>query len=211
MLKEEDVSSQVLDHLGLVASVIKDIGLIEKIDARIPLSKSKGAKVTIGQRVSAMILNGLGFMDDRLYMFPTFLENKPVHRLFEDNVCATDFNDDALGRGLDEIFNFGVTQLFSELAFDIGVAQHLLGRGAHFDTTSLSLYGEYGSDDKGASNEAEPTELPARKAPIDITYGYSKANRPDLKQVVLNLATTGVANFPIWMESCSGNVSDKVV
>lgn len=207
MLKEEDVSSQVLDHLGLVASVIKDIGLIEKIDARIPISKSKGAKLTIGQRVAAMILNGLGFMDDRLYMFPDFLQNKPVHRLFDKDVRATDFNDDALGRGLDEIFDFGVTQLFSELAFDIGVAQHLLGRSAHFDTTSLSLYGEYGSDDKGVSNQEES----AHKAPIDITYGYSKANRPDLKQVVLNLATTGAANFPIWMESCSGNSSDKVI
>jgi transposase len=212
MLKEENVSSQVLDHLGLVASVIKDIQLIEKIDAHIPLSKAKGAKLTIGQRVAAMILNGLGFMDDRLYMFPNFLQNKPVNRLFDDTVRAADFNDDSLGRGLDEIFDFGVTRLFSELAFDIGVAQGLLGRGAHFDTTSLSLYGEYGTDGKGTSSQGEPiTDLSTRKTPIDVTYGYSKANRPDLKQVVLNLATTGAANFPIWMEACSGNSSDKVV
>ena len=44
-----------------------------------------------------------------------------------------------------------------------------------------------------------------------VIYGYSKANRPDLKQVVLNLATTGVANFSIWMEACDGNASDKAV
>ena len=72
IIKEENASSQVLDHLGLVASVIKDIGLISKIDERIPVSKEKGAKLTIGQRVAAMILNGLGFMDDRLYVFPGF-------------------------------------------------------------------------------------------------------------------------------------------
>ena len=63
IIKEENASSQVLDHLGLVASVIKDIGLISKIDERIPVSKEKGAKLTIGQRVAAMILNGLGFME----------------------------------------------------------------------------------------------------------------------------------------------------
>lgn len=91
ILKEENVSSQVLDHLGLVASVIKDIGLIEKIDRRIPVSKEKGARLTIGQRIAAMILNGLGFMDDRLYMFPKFLENKPVSRLFDGSVSAADF------------------------------------------------------------------------------------------------------------------------
>ena len=212
ILKDENASSQALDHLGLVASIIKDIGLIHKIDERIPVSKKKGAKLTIGQRVAAMILNGLGFMDDRLYMFPDFLENKPVNRLFDDSVCAADFNDDSLGRGLDAVFEFGVTPLFSELAFDIGVEQNLLGRSAHFDTTSLSLYGEYGDDEKGESKkESSIIDAPPSKAAIDVAYGYSKANRPDLKQVVLNLATTGAANFPIWMEACSGNASDKVV
>ena len=198
IIKEENASSQVLDHLGLVASVIKDIGLISKIDERIPVSKEKGAKLTIGQRVAAMILNGLGFMDDRLYMFPQFLENKPVHRLFDGNVCAADFNDDSLGRGLDEVFKFGVTKLFSELAFDIGIDQNLLGRSAHFDTTSLSLYGDYLDDEKAVSDSSDtaaPAANSSDKTPIDVTYGYSKANRPDLKQVVLNLATTGVANF----------------
>lgn len=214
IIKEENASSQVLDHLGLVASVIKDIGLIAKIDKRIPVSKEKGAKLTIGQRVAAMILNGLGFMDDRLYLFPTFLENKPVTRLFDDKVCATDFNDDSLGRGLDAVFDFGVTSLFSELAFDIGVDQNLLGRSAHFDTTSISLYGDYLDDEKAGSNAsgaAAPATNSSANTPIDVTYGYSKANRPDLKQVVLNLATTGVANFPIWMEACDGNASDKAV
>ena len=205
----------MLDHLGLVSSVIKDIGLIEKIDKRIPLSKEKGAKLTIGQRVAAMILNGLGFMDDRLYMFPKFLENKPIGRLFDDSICAADFNDDSLGRGLDAIFNFGVTTLFSEIAFDIGVEQKLLGRSAHFDTTSMSLYGQYTGDEQtslsASSEEATLAAATSSTGAIDVTYGYSKANRPDLKQVVLNLATTGAANFPIWMEACSGNASDKVV
>lgn len=217
ILKEENVSSQVLDHLGLVASVIKDIGLIEKIDRRIPVSKEKGARLTIGQRIAAMILNGLGFMDDRLYMFPKFMENKPVSRLFDDSISAADFNDDSLGRGLDAVFDFGVTPLFSELAFDIAVNQNLLGRSAHFDTTSLSVYGEYQNGESASfdataedTTSTVPAPPPSRQA-IDVTYGYSKANRPDLKQVVLNLATTGAANFPIWMEACSGNASDKVV
>jgi len=32
----------------------------------------------MGQRVTGMILNGLGFINDRLYMFPEFLKNKPI-------------------------------------------------------------------------------------------------------------------------------------
>jgi transposase len=139
ILKEAETSGQQLDHLGLVASVIKRLKLIERIDARVPVSKEKGAKVSIGQRVAAMILNGLGFRDDRLYLFPEFLANKPIARLIAPGLVAADFNDDALGRGLDALFNYGETKLFSELAFHIGVEEQLLGPTAHFDTTSLSL------------------------------------------------------------------------
>ena len=41
--------------------------------------------------------------------------------------------------------------------------------------------------------------------------GYSKSKRHDLKQMVLNLATTGKSAFPIWIEANSGNSSDKKV
>ena len=106
ILKAEDVSGQGLDHLGIVSSVIARLKLVEKINARLPVSKEKGAKVSMGQRVAAMILNGLGFTDDRLYLFPDFLKNKPVERLLGKGLQAADFNDDATGRCLDEITDY---------------------------------------------------------------------------------------------------------
>ncbi len=39
-------------------------------------------------------------------------------------------------------------------------------------------------------------------------HGYSKAHRPDLKQVMLSLTQGGAANIPLWMESLDGNTSD---
>lgn len=144
MINEEDISGKVLDHLGLVAATLEKIGLIEKIDERIPLNNSK---TTMGQRVAAMIFNGLGFIDDRLYMFPQFLDNKPIDRMFKGKVKAEYFNDDALGRCLDAINEYGVTKLFSEVAFMIGVEQKLIGRTFNIDTTSLMVYGEYEESD----------------------------------------------------------------
>ena len=110
---DKDIDGKVLDHLGLVASTIDKLGIIEKIDKALPMPTNKGVKVTMGQRVAAMILNGLGFMDTRLYMFPEFLQNKPVDRLIEKSIEAEDFNDDALGRCLDAIHEYGVNKLFS--------------------------------------------------------------------------------------------------
>lgn len=196
---------QELDHLGLVASVINRLQLIEKIDARIPVSKEKGAKVTMGQRVAAMILNGLGFTDDRLYLFPDFFQNKPVERLFGSGLKASDFNDDAMGRSLDEITEYGTTPFFTEISFEVGLAERLLGPSAHFDTTSLTVFGEYESNLVDVGENNKETEQP-----FTITHGHSKAHRPDLKQMVLNLATTG-SGFPIWMEAHSGNASDKKI
>ncbi len=47
------------------------------------------------------------------------------------------------------------------------------------------------------------------KTTINITHGHSKDHRPDLKQLVLSLTTTGDSSFPIWLEALSGNSSDK--
>ena len=206
-LNDKQVKIQPLDHLGLVSATIEKLKLVEKIDKRLPVAKNKGAKVTMGNRVKAMILNGLGFIDDRLYMFPEFLEKKPVDRLFSDNLKANDFNDDVIGRCLDEIYDYGVTKLFSELAFEVGAENNLLGKAANFDTSTISVYGEY---DNG-NNEASTENNSASKKPIEITRGFSKDKRFDLKQMVINLATTGASGFPIWMEAHSGNASDKTI
>ena len=101
VLTDKNISGKVVDHLGLVAVTIEKIKLMEKIDARLPL---KRAKTTMGERVVSMIYNGLGFIDDRLYMFPEFLENKPVDRLFERELKAEFFNDDVM-KSLEHIVN----------------------------------------------------------------------------------------------------------
>lgn len=195
-LSEQNFSTKHIGHLGLVADKIDELNLIELIDQRLPVSATHGAKVSHGERVAAMIFNGLGFIDSRLYLFPEFLEDKAIDRLFNRELDVNYFNDDALGRCLDSISNYGATKLFTEIAFLIGQKKKLLGKSVHIDTTTLSLYGEYDTDE---INEDSPHPK----------QGYAKSGRHDLKQMVLLLATTGAASFPIWMESHSGNASDQ--
>jgi transposase len=189
-----------LGHLGIVAAMINELGITDKIDKRLPISKEHGAIVTIGQRVSAMILNGLGFLNDRLYMHPKFFEDKPVSRLFGEGIKAEHFNDDALGRALDKIYEYGTTKLYSEIGFEIAQERGLLGKTARIDTTSFSLEGDYETELDSNDSENQP--------PL-ITYGHSKDHRQDLKQVMLSLTCTGPAGFPLWMEALDGNSSDK--
>ena len=77
-LNRDTVSSEQLGHLGLVAATIRELGIIEKIDARLDLNERKGGLFSYGRRVAAMVLNGLGFMNSRLSMTPIFFKTSPL-------------------------------------------------------------------------------------------------------------------------------------
>lgn len=194
LVRAKDISTEVIDHHGLVAAVSRDLGISEKINKRIG-SKDPRRKIQPGLAAVAMIINGLGFTNRRLYLTPQFFQSKAISFLFEEQVCADDFDDHALGKCLDEIADYGASRLYGEVAFEISMEQGLLGPRGHLDTTSFSLHGEYEDD--------------STEQMIEVTYGYSKDYRPDLKQVMMSLTMTGPANLPIWMEPLSGNSSDK--
>jgi transposase len=202
---EADVSytPERLDHLGIVAGICREIGLAELLDGHTEPSRQR---VSVGTATVAMVLNGLGFSNRRLYLVPQFFENKPVERLLGDGVKASDLNDDCLGRTLDRLYDHDVTRLFAGIArrarevfVDIGK------RRVHVDTTSFSVSGEYDGDHRSQGEEEETDE-----ALINITHGYSRDHRADLKQWMLALATTHEGDIPLFMKPLDGNSSDKV-
>ncbi len=128
---KQDKSSQGLENLGILAGVVKKIKLVDRIDSCIPVSKEKGSKVTMGERVLSMIFNGLGFIDSMLYMLSDFLKTKPVNRIIGPHLTPEDFTDDSLGRCLDAIHDFGTTKFISTILFLISSEMKLLGRTLH--------------------------------------------------------------------------------
>ncbi|OZG31334.1 hypothetical protein RiCNE_12740 [Rickettsia endosymbiont of Culicoides newsteadi] len=70
----ETIRTEQLGHLGIVSASIKQLGLIKEIDALLPVSRKKGAKVTMGERVAAMILNGLGFLKVLSHLLPVIFK-----------------------------------------------------------------------------------------------------------------------------------------
>jgi transposase len=185
--------TQRIDHLGIVTGICQDISLIEKIDAQV---KASDRKVSCGRGTQAMILNALGFVGRALYLMPDYLHNKPVDLLIDPNLTAEDFNDDTLGRCLDDLYTAGVTEVFYQVASHALHVYGIRSRFVHLDSSSFHLHGAYDTDE------------PEREA-ISVTYGYSKDHRPDLKQVVLQLITHHKSALPTWLEVLSGNSNDK--
>jgi len=191
----EKLRVERLDHLGVISGVIKDLGLIERIDARIVPDADEA--ITTGEAVAGMILNGLGFSQRPLSLTPQFFVNKPLERLFRPGVCADHFNRFKLGRSLDKVFTYGCDILFSELSLAACQQEGVDRRFRHVDTTTFSLHGDYVPE----SDEQA----------ILITPGHSKDHRPDLKQAVLELMTAQDGGIPLVSQSWDGNASDNVI
>jgi transposase len=181
-----------LDHLGVVASVIKDLGIVEMVDARLGLHDQE--EITAGEAVAGMILNGLGFSDRPLTLPPQFFVHKPLDLLFREGVRAEMFNRFKLGRTLDEAHTYGGDLLFSALSLAVCSQERIETRFTHLDTTSFSLTGDYVPD----------SEEPA----MAITHGDAKEHRPDLKQAVLELRVSPDGGVPLRSKSWDGNASD---
>jgi transposase len=191
----EAVRVERLDHLGLIASVINDLGLVSMIDAR--LKPDDQEEITPGEAVKGMILNGLGFANRPLSLTPQFFANKPLDLLLRPGVEADMFNRFKLGRTLDEVNTYGCDLLFSEIALAVCQHESIDQRFSHLDTTSFSLTGAYVPE--------------SDQQAIAITHGYSKDHRPDLKQAVLELMVSQDGGVPLVSKTWDGNASDSQV
>ncbi len=187
-----NITTNSLDHLGLVAGVFDKLGISKVIDELIP--KNRDHRLPHSEIIKGLVLNGLGFVERRLYIFPSYFENLALERLFGPGVLASDFNEDNVGRTLDRIYSYGSTKLFNQIALrcmqEFSFDTNLL----HVDTTSFSVHGEYEGDDC----------MPA----IEITLGYPKDGRWDLNQFVLSLVSNQ-HGIPLFVKAHSGNKSDK--
>lgn len=190
-----EIKIERLDHLGIVAGVIKDLGIIELIDKNILPDDRE--EVTTGESVAAMIINGLGFSDRPMSLTPQFFENKPIDNLLREGIKAEHLNRFKLGRSLDKLSEYGCDILFNKIAYEVCINQGIDMKYTSLDTTNFSLEGEYLPD----IDEQE----------VKITYGYSKAKRPDLKQVVLELMVSQDGGIPFISKSWSGNRSDNEI
>lgn len=189
--------TQDLDHFGIIAGVCEKIDLIGQIDARI---SDTGRKVSVGQAVQAMVLNGLGLTGRAMYLTPEFYESKPVDVLIGEGIEAHDLNSDSLGKALDRLHEAGITELFATISVHALRCYGIDVRFAHLDTTAFSLQGEYDFEQEEETDEEQA---------ITITYGHSKDHRPDLKQAILGMICANRTSIPIYLGAISGNTSDK--
>lgn len=174
-MANSEIYAYTAHYLPLLSRIMQQMELPNTINKVIDKEDSQ-ATVDTGTIVAGLILNILSDSKIRLYLLPRFFEDKPMPLLFPWNpeVKPSEFNEDRAGRVLDEIYAAGAQKVFSAVSGQ-GLKLYDIGTDTlHVDTTSKSFYGVY---DVGVDS------------PIEITRGFSKDHRPDLKQILFGVGT----------------------
>lgn len=186
-----------LGPLPLVNHFIERIGLEDMLDQHV---KSDARCAVPHARALGVLLRSF------------IVEREPVYRQQETvygfasgmfGLSAKEMDhlgDDRLGRALDRLFDCDRAALLTEVVLAVGTRFGLRFDELHNDSTSISLCGSY--------RAATGRTIRARTAPA-ITYGHSKAHRPDLKQLLFILTMSADGNVPVAFRCTDGNVSDS--
>lgn len=189
-----------LGHLPLVMGVFRNIGMSDIIDHAI--GQDNRSIVSCGECVST-ILSGVFVGAHSLWRLEDRLSAYDMRTVMQDNSFdLARFPEERLAKALDDLYAFGLDKLMTAIAlqaiksYDIGMDT------VHFDTTSLSFYGAYESDDPWSM-------IDGIQPPPKVTYGHSKAHRPDLKQVLFGQLISSDGGIPLIGKALDGNMSDN--
>ncbi len=219
MHQATEITVSNLDHLGLIAGLVDEIGIVQKINELI--GEQPGEIVSPGQAVKAMIINGLGHVWAPLYLFPKFFEGKAIEHLMGEGIQASHLNEYRYSRVLDKLYLAGSSQIFTTIAASAAQKFEIDTETSHLDSSSFHLHGKYESELASVSviesetaldrGDGESTKPLSSTVPIKITYGYSRDHRPDLKQFILDLICSSDGDVPLFLRVGSGNESDRAV
>ena len=140
-----------------------------------------------------------------LYSMRSFWEKAECTAWFGSNkISPEQLNDDVYARLLDRLAESNMRGIVETVALRLRNAHGINVSTVHFDTTSVSVQGDYEEteEERGEENEDELESV------FEINRGHSKDHRPDLKQIKIGLAVQE-NGLPLTGELLSGNTSDK--
>jgi transposase len=168
----QEIEVYQVHHLPIVKVYADKLGLVEVVNQLVPTEMA----VDPGTVVLGPILATLSRRSP-LYRLQDLFAQHDTELLLGKAIPTEAFNDDTVGRVLDRLYDTGMVKLCTACAVRADQVFGLDKRYAHFDTTSVSIYGDY----------LPPEAQQEQEVPFTITYGYSKDKRPDLKQFVLSI------------------------
>src|SRR6266849_7512082 len=132
------IEAYQVQHLPIVKAYADKIGVVEAINQVVPTERA----IDPGTIVLGMILDTLSGRSP-LYRLEEFLACQDTALLLGKAVAPSAFDDDTVGRVFDRLYDTGTMQVCTACAVRADQVLHCDKRSVHFDTTSVSVYGDY--------------------------------------------------------------------
>jgi len=186
------------DYHPVLGQLMNEMDLADVINRVMDIPGSQ-ANIDVGTFVCLFIHHILGDINVKMYRMDEFFTGKAMPLLipWKADIDVNEINDDRAARVLDSIWRVNPQKVFSAVVDAVIPLHSLETNSIHADTTSKSFYGAY-------NKAMDAVDVP------DITYGYPKDHRPDLKQIIFGIGTTS-DGVPIVSEVASGNESDMTL
>ena len=175
--------------LPIVREYAKRINLVETVNQMV----DSQMELSPGDAILAMVIDTLTGRSP-LYRLKESFKDMDTELILGKSINPERFDDTNLGRAMDKTYETGAQKIFSQISQNAIGCFKLNTSGYHFDTTSVSVFGDYDCEDSS----------------LNITYGHSKAKRPDLKQFMVSMLCVD-RNIPIIGKTEDGNSSDKTL
>ena len=193
-----DLHSERLGPLPLINHFLQRLDLEALLDKYVP---------TIDRRCAVPHARALGVVLRSIIVErePIYREQETVHGFAQGLFgLSTEemehLSDDRIGRALDRLFDADRAVLLTEVVVAVGQRFGVTFDECHNDSTTISFCGQYRAATRHAIRG---------RAALAITYGHSKARRPDLKQLLFILTVTA-EGVPCQFRCADGNTNDSV-
>lgn len=196
-LEETSVAEVITKKIGsgpILKHYIEKMGVVPIIDRSVPKHPSR--KITHGEMVAALMIYQL-CGGRALYRMEKWAQETAILSYIFPQYQASEWTDDRIDDTLEALYKVSLEGIQGSISPHIVETFGIRLEKIHYDTTSVSMWGTYDSS----------TGQPA----VMITFGHSKAHRPDLKQIVMGMAVSGDGGVPIISGTHDGNTSDSVL
>lgn len=191
------LTTERLGPLPLLNHFIQRLGLLELLDRHVPTVDARCAvphAVALGVLLRSIVVE----------REPIYREVETVHGfapamygLGKEDLAH--LSDDRLGRALDRLFDADRAALLTAVVLAVAQRFAVKFEELHNDSTSIRFCGQY---------RHQPQSVRGRRPPR-IVFGYSKDHRPDLKQLLFILTTSGDGGVPVQFRCADGNTNDS--
>lgn len=185
--------SMLIGSLGVTAGFFDETKLAEFFTNKLP-KLGPHVKIQNGQIIQSLVMQFLNVPHQSLYGTAEFFTNIAIGALLNAAVTEEDLGRAVISRMLDNVAAYGSEKLFIEASAYILKQLGVDVTEVHLDSTSIHYHGE---------------SQPSKNLDFVLARGYSRDDKPDLKQANVLAIVDAFTKLPIYERNVSGNVSDN--